>query len=124
MTAHTLESLALDTPSSLDVLGGGWVATCSCHNPDGNGDGRADFRGDDAYLAYLAWAEHAAQQPDDIPTRREVTDDDGDAISVDRLPGDLLVRVVMTQAFTADGRRKRIAVYLTNDEWNTIRGAR
>ena len=49
---HTLESLERNE-------GGEAVATCSCHNPDGEGEGRADFRDADAVAAYNAWKEHA-----------------------------------------------------------------
>ena len=36
-----------------------WVAECSCHNPDGDGAGRADFSADTPVNAVAGWAEHA-----------------------------------------------------------------
>ena len=40
--------------------GGGrtWFMECSCHNPDGEGVGRADFYADTLVEAINLWADH------------------------------------------------------------------
>lgn len=35
-----------------------WIAECTCHNPDGDGDGRADFYGATAAEAVNNWLDH------------------------------------------------------------------
>lgn len=124
MTTHTLDSLEREqTASDIYRVWSDWVATCSCHNPDGNGDGRADFRGDTALDAVRAWQEHVAQQ---LPDTVEVTGIDG-----------WRVYVTTIQPVERDGREYSIAVmveipgedtalseFITLDDWNRLRGAR
>lgn len=112
MTAHTLESLEQSDPLYP------WVATCSCHNPDSEGIGRADFGGDTALEAVQAWQEHADAQPDDLP------------------PLDGWVRVedeIRTRVYAYRASGGTVGVYITNDgwtvtvnlsdeAWNTLRG--
>lgn len=65
MTTHDLDNL----DQSNGTLNG-WVATCSCHNPDGDGEGRADFRGVTALEAVQLWLEHHEGRELPGPTRR------------------------------------------------------
>ena len=62
MTMHALESL-----DNSGADGWMWTATCTCHNPDGEGVGRADFTAETPYQAVSAWLDHVAAQHDDIP---------------------------------------------------------
>jgi hypothetical protein len=64
MYPHTLAGV-YQTP-------GGWTATCSCHNPDGEGVGRADFQGDTATEAVAAWEEHSRTVRQTEPSERTV----------------------------------------------------
>lgn len=126
MTTHTLEALDPEAP----LGGGGWTATCSCHNPDGDGVGRADFRGETAYLAYLAWAEHAAAQPDDLGEKpggiyaRLVKSHRGGGDDEVRLHRSLGGDVVLSIHTQGRGCHSSTYVYLSDKGWNTLRGAR
>ena len=117
MTAHTLESL--DRPGS-DI----WRATCSCHNPDGDGVGRADFDAESPVEAVNAWLHHAAQQPDDLTVERVETDAWGFEARVGLIPDDETRRGdvrVFVQSCIPD--ETQVTVWLTFDQWNRLRGA-
>ena len=117
MTAHTLESL--DRPGS-DI----WGATCSCHNPDGDGVGRADFDAESPVEAVNAWLHHAAQQPDDLTVERVETDAWGFEARVGLIPDDETRRGdarVFVQSCIPD--ETQVTVWLTFDQWNRLRGA-
>jgi hypothetical protein len=130
MTAHTLESLGHESIRS-DV----WVATCSCHNPDGDGVGRADFRGDDAYLAYLAWAEHAAQHSNlgigdkrTIPVTEVAHGGEDAIVEVSRGPeylgpGLYSDDIYVWLSIEVPDERFSI-VRMSEAEWDTLRGVR
>lgn len=118
MTTHELEALAPLPMSS----GTYWAATCSCNNPDGNGDGSAEFVGSDALDAVRAWQEHAAAQHDDIPEDgRRVTDVDGWAVMLADYThkGERIVRLTIEVEPYGD----RMAADLTPTDWDRLRGA-
>lgn len=116
MTTHTLDNL----DQSHGTLNG-WVATCSCHNPDDEGGGRADFPGMTALEAVQAWQEHAAAQPDDLTHARIVSDVDGWTVMLSEYgpDDDHLVRITID-----DGEDSSMSADLTDQAWNTLRGAR
>lgn len=57
MAEHEIETLERED--------GGWVAVCSCSNPDSDGAGAAEFRGDTALLAVTEWLDHYDGVPKD-----------------------------------------------------------
>jgi hypothetical protein len=117
MSKHEMESLEFDWVSSH------WTAICTCHNPDGDGVGRADFDGQTAFDAYLAWEDHAAGQPDDLTIpegkvyAREVeTMRPTMTVSLNRYKSDGQVGLgVHGAGFDA-------YAWLTDAQWNDLRG--
>jgi hypothetical protein len=120
MSKHKMDSLEFDGVSSH------WTAICTCHNPDGDGVGRADFDGQTAFDAYLAWEDHAAGQPDDlvIPTgavyARDVEGDSGVAVSVKRYQNHQGSNI----SIGLHGIGFDAHAWVTDAQWNEIRGAR
>lgn len=51
---HAFELTGVDTDSPREQL----VAICTCHNPDGEGVGRMDFRADGVDELVELWLEH------------------------------------------------------------------
>lgn len=99
-----------------------WTATCTCHNPDGEGVGRADFTAETPYQAVSAWLDHVAAQHDDIPEDgRHVTDVDGWAVMLADYThkGERIVRLTIEVEPYGD----RMVADLTPTDWDRLRGA-
>jgi hypothetical protein len=115
MNEHQLDSLDFGGHS-------GWLATCTCHNPDSDGVGRADFPGDTAYEAYLAWAEHAVAQEPKLPTRPTHEHDKARAKAIDFEHGDVTVRKDLYGVIiTLESRTGTAWMHIDEDGWNSLR---
>jgi hypothetical protein len=100
---------------TLDPTPGGWYATCSCSNPDGNGDGLAEFPGFTPGEAVTAWMEHEEESRADRQRNAQAS-----------VLGELDVAATIIRR--ADGHFMLIvadsAVVLTAEQWTTLRGVR
>jgi hypothetical protein len=118
MNEHQMVSLDYDPRQ-------GWVATCSCHNPDGDGVGRADFVGETAHEAYVYWEEHREAQEPLLPTRPTHEHDKARVKAIDFEHGEVTVRKDLYGVIiTLESRTGTAWMHIEASDWNKLRAYR